>query len=139
MSDQGNSRSISIGGNVTGASIVSGDNNRVTTTVTQVQPPPAREVDVAAEISGLRDVMSRMAVAEPDRLKWALVDANEEAAKPEPDKGKVAGALERAVTMSQGAADFAENADKIKERLVRIAGWLGPLAKGALALLGLSL
>lgn len=139
MSDQGNrsgNRSVSIGGNVTGASIVTGDRNRVTTTLTQVQPPLAEEVDVVAEIAALRGLVEKMAVTE--RGKRALADASDAAAEPKPDKAEVAGALERAVKASKEAADFTENADKIKERVVRIAGWVGPLANGALALLGLT-
>ncbi|MGI4954573.1 MAG: hypothetical protein ACRYGM_22435 [Janthinobacterium lividum] len=53
----------------------------------------------------------------------------------QPDKAEVANALERAVKASKEAADFTENADKIKERVVRIAGWVGPAASAALALL----
>ncbi len=136
VSGQGNSRSNSVGGNVTGAILVAGDDND--TKLTQVQPPPAQDVDVAAEIAGLRSLLEKLAVPERDKLGRALDDARDEVAKPVPDKEDVASALKRAVTVSKEAADFADNADKIKERVVRIAEWVGPLAKGALALLGLT-
>ena len=137
MSDHGNNRTGSAGGGVHNSNFVVGDGNEVT--LTQVQPPAAQEVDVVAEIAGLRALMEGLAVPERGKLERALEDAGEEAAKAKPDKEDMAGALKRAVKASKGAADFAENADKIGERVVRIAGWLGPLANGALALLGLTL
>lgn len=104
--------------------------------MTRVQPPPAQQVDVAAEIAGLRALMERLDTPERGKMGRAMQDASEEAAKPSPDRKEVANALERAVKVSKEAADFADNADKIKERVVRIAGWVGPAANAALAWFG---
>lgn len=135
---QGN-RSVNIWGGVDGAVVNAGDGNQITMRVTHVLPPPAQEVDVAAEIAGLRALMEGLDTPERGMMGRAMEDAGEQAARPSPDKKKVADALERAVAVSKGAADFAGNAVAIEERVVRIAGWLGPLAKGALALLGLAM
>lgn len=101
MSDQGNNSSVSIGGNVTGASVVTGDCNRVTT-LTQVQPPAAAEVDVVAEITALRGVVEKMAVT--DRGKRALADASDAAAEPagQGGGGKRAGARGEGVQGGSG-------------------------------------
>jgi hypothetical protein len=129
-------RSISVGGNVTGGIILTGDHN--TASLTYTQPPPADSVDVAAEVAALRALMEKLAAPESRKLGRALDDASEEATRPEPDKAELAGALERAVKASKGASDFVQNATEITERVVRLAGWIGPLANGALALLGLT-
>ena len=129
-------RSVNVSGGVHGGVVNAGDDTEIAVTVTRGQPPAGPEVDVAAEIAGLRALLEGLDTPERGRLGRAMEDAGEEAAKPSPDRQEVADALERAVKASKGAADFADNADRIRERVARIAGWLGPLAKGALALLG---
>jgi hypothetical protein len=57
MSGGGNNRSFTAQ-DITGSSIVLGDYNKVATTLEQVTLPPADEVDVKAELAGLRDALA---------------------------------------------------------------------------------
>lgn len=75
---QGGTRSISIGGNVTGAAITAGDNNTVSIAFSQQTLPPPDQVDARAEFQALREV----ATPERAKLDRALDDAADELAKP---------------------------------------------------------
>lgn len=136
MTQPANDRSIQIGGNATG-SLVTGDHNQVATTLTQVIPPPPEQVDIAAELAALRTLIDRLSLPNRDKALRALDDAKDEVANA--DKPETANALERAVKVAKTASDFATNVNDIETKVVRIAGWLGPAAKGLLALLGLTL
>jgi hypothetical protein len=132
------SRNTHVGGSITGSSIVSGDHSHATTTFTQVRPPEAASVDVAAELASLRALVEALRTPDRRRYENALEEAQEDSAKPEPDKAEIAGALERAVKIAKAAPGFLERANAIQDSVVKLAGWLGPAAKGVLALLGLS-
>jgi hypothetical protein len=117
---------------------VTGDRNIVSTTM-KPPPPPADQVDVKAELAALREALAELKKV-PDRgkLDRAVEDAADEAAKPEPDKEEVGGALERAVKYAKAAEDFGEQAEKLAPRLAALAAWLGPLGHGLLRMAGLS-
>ena len=53
-------RSVSIGGDATGSSIVTGDDNVVTTKYEQVTLPAAESVDISAELTALREVLEKL-------------------------------------------------------------------------------
>jgi hypothetical protein len=138
MSGGGNNRSVTAR-DITGSSIVTGRHNTVTTTMKQVPLPPADQVDVKAELAALREALAALQKV-PDRgkLDRAIEDAADEAAKPEPDKEEVGGALERAVKYAKAADDFGDQAEKLLPRLAALASWLGPVGHHLLALAGIS-
>ena len=134
----GSNRSVTAR-DITGSSVVTGDHNTVATTMKQVPLPPADQVDVKAELAALREALAALQKV-PDRgkLDRAIEDAADEAAKPEPDKEEVGGALERVVKYAKAAGDFTDNAGKLLPPLTALASWLGPVGHGLLSLLGLS-
>ncbi len=68
----------------------------------------------------------------------ALLDAEEEAAKPEPDKDEIGGAIERVVKYARGASEFAEQVEKLAPRLAAVASWLGSNWIKILAMAGIA-
>ena len=74
-----------------------------------------------------------------EKLARALADVDEEYALDNPDKSNMSNALERALKIAAQADGFVEKADQIRERVTKIAGWLGPYAAPVLAAVGLSL
>ncbi len=69
-------------------------------------------------------------------LNNAIEDAAEEAAKTEPDKGKISQALERVAECTKAADDFGEHAEKLVPRLLALAAWLGRVGHHLLSLVG---
>jgi hypothetical protein len=137
MTPSGDNRSVHAGGDITGASVVTGDHNTVTTTA-HVRLPPTSTVDPKAELSALRDLLASLNVPERGRLDRALQDAEEEAAKPDPDKGEVADAVQRVLKAAKGANAFAEQIEKLAPRVAALAAWVGPAGHALLSLVGLS-
>jgi hypothetical protein len=138
MSGNGGNRSVTAR-DITGSSIVTGDRNTVTTTMQQVPLPPADQVDVRAELAGLRQALAGLKNV-PDRgeLDRALEDAADEVGKPGPDKEELGGALERVARYAKTADDFAEHAEKLAPPLMALASWLGAAGHHLLAVLGIS-
>ena len=134
----GSNRSVTAR-DITGASIVTGDHNTVTTTMKHAPLPPADQVDVKAALMALREALAELKKV-PDRgkLDRAIEDAADEAAKPEPDKEEVGDALERAVKYAKAAEDFGEHAEKLLPRLAALASWLGPVGHSLLSMVGLA-
>lgn len=139
MSERGDNRSVTAG-NITGSSVVTGNQNTVTTTMRQVAAPPAETVDVKAEVAALRELLAQMQNV-PDRGKVdrAMQDAVEESAKPQPDKAEVGGAVERAIKYATSADDFGEHVEKLLPRLTAIASWVGAAGRAMLALVGVTI
>jgi hypothetical protein len=139
MSGSSDNRSVTAR-DITGSSVVTGDQNIVTTTMKQVAAPPADEVDVKAELAALRDLLAELNnVPDRGRLDRAMQDAVEETAKPESDKAEVGNALERVTRCAKAASDFTENAEKIVPRLVALGSWLGPAGRALLNTLGVTI
>lgn len=137
MTASGDNRSVHAGGNIANSSVVTGDHNTVTTT-THVTLPPASTVDPKAELSALRDLLAGLQVPERGKLDRAFQDAEEEAAKPNPDKGEVADAVQRALKAAKGANSFADQIEKLAPRVKALAAWAGPAGHALLSLVGLS-
>ena len=95
-------RSISVGGDMIGSSAVTGDQNVVRTRY-QASLPPAASVDIQAEVSTLRQLLAALGSPEQAKLERALADAEEEAAKPRPDRDEVGGALGSGLNHNQKA------------------------------------
>ena len=130
-------RSVVIGRDITGSSIVTGDHNTVTTTA-RITLPPASWVDPKVELSALRDLLAALEVPERGRLDRAFEDAEEEAAKSDPDKGEVADAVQRVLKAAKGANVFADQIEKLAPRVAALAAWAGPAGHTLLSYLGLS-
>lgn len=132
-------RSVHVGGNVTGSSVVTGDNNSVFTRYEAVQLPPPESVDIKAELAALREQLA--ALQGPDHVKAlrAMDDAEDEAKKPSPDKGEIGGALERALTYAKKADNFSSRVEKIAPRLEAACSWLGENWHNLLAVAGITL
>jgi hypothetical protein len=136
MSGSGDNRSVTAR-DITGSSVVTGDNNTVTTRMKQAAAPPTEKVDAKAELAALRELLAQLKnVPDRGRLDRAMQDAAEETAKPEPDKEWVGNALERVAKSAKAASDFSENAEKIVPRLVALGSWLGPAGRAVLNALG---
>lgn len=118
-------RSVSIGRDATGNSIVTGDGNTVTTTVMQSSLPPPESVDIRAELAALRAILEALDPPEPQRMQRGLDDAADEAAKPDPDKDEIGGSLDRALRFAQKADSFADKLAELKPRLEAACSWLG--------------
>ena len=139
MSGSGDNRSVTAR-DITGSSVVTGDNNTVTTTMRQVAAPSADKVDAKAELAALKELLAQLKnVPDRGRLDRAMQDAVEETAKPQPDKAEVGNALERVAKCTKAAGDFAENAEKIVPRLVALGSWLGPAGRVVLNALGVAI
>ena len=139
MSGSGDNRSVTAR-DITGSSVVTGDNNTVTTTLRQVATPPADKVDAKAELAALQELLAQLKnVPDRGRLDRAMQDAVEETAKPAPDKAEVGNALERVAKCAKAADDFTENAEKIVPRLVALGSWLGPAGRAVLNALGVAI
>ena len=139
MSGSGDNRSVTAR-DITGSSIVTGNQNTVTTTMRQVAAPPADKVDVKAELAALKELLAQLTnVPDRGRLDRAMQDAVEETAKPQPDKAEVGNALERVAKCAKAAGDFTKNAEKIVPRLVALGSWLGPAGRAVLNALGIAI
>jgi hypothetical protein len=134
MTSSGDNRSINVGSSVKNSSLLTGDH----ATVTHVTLPPPSTVDPKAQLAALRDLLAGLNVPERRRLDNALQEADDELAKPDPDKDEVAGAVGRVLKAAKGANTFAEQLEKLAPRVAAIASWAGPAGRALLSLVGLS-
>jgi hypothetical protein len=137
MANSGGDRSVKAR-DIIGSAVVTGPNNRVEMRGVKVTLPPAESVRPERELAELRALLIAMQVPERGRLDRALQDAEEEAAKPAPDKEEVGGALERVVKCAKGAAEFSEQVEKLAPKLAALAAWLGPVGHKLLVAAGLT-
>jgi hypothetical protein len=136
MSDNGSNRSVTAR-DITGSSIVTGNQNTVSTTMTQVALPPSDKVDLKVELAALQELLAELKnVPDRGKLDRAMLDATEEAAKAQPEKAEIGGAVERAVKYAKSADDFGGHVEKLLPRLAAIASWAGAAGRGLLALAG---
>jgi hypothetical protein len=138
MSDESN-RGVSIGGNVTGSAIVTGDHNVTSLQFTQTTLPPAETIDVQAEFAALRQILTGLQAADQKKIDRALEDAADEITKPEPDRDEIGQALDRALTYATKAESFAATAGKLQTHITNTVSWLGDNWHKLLALVGLTL
>ena len=132
-------RSVSIGGNATGAVIVTGDQNVVTAKIKLVTLPPPETVNIAAEIQALREVLAGLDAPDARKIRNAFEDLDEELAKPKPDKDEVGQALQRALGYAEKVAGFADKVEALAPRVVNAVSWLGKNWHKLLAAVGLAI
>ena len=131
-------RSVSIGRDATGSSIVTGDDNVVTTNYQQVTLPPAESVNISAELSALREVLEKLDSPDGTKIANALTDAQDELTKPEPDKDEVGKALQRALEYAGKAEKFFDVSEKLAPHVKNVAAWLGQNWYKILGVVGLA-
>ncbi len=138
MNDQ--NRSISIGGNVTGAAIVAGDHNRVSVTYEKTELPPAASVDIAAEVAALKQLLAdlQMPAKEKRKMDNAIEDAELEAKEKKPEKAEIGASVERALKYAEKAGTLAAAIDKLKPHVKNLSAWLGQNYDKLLAMVGLA-
>lgn len=132
-------RNVDIGGNMIGGAAVTGDNNVVDVRYRKVTLPSADRIDIRAELAALKDLLLGLNTEDRRKIANALAEAESDAAKPQPDKNEIGGALERALGYAGKAADFGEKAGKIATHVQNAVGWLGDHWHKLLPLVGLAL
>lgn len=118
-------RSVSIGGNVTGSAIVTGDSNTVSVHYQQANLPLPNSVDMGAELQALRKALATLQTPDRRKIDNALDEAEEEANKPQPDKDEIGKAMERALSYAQKAEGFSGALETIAPRVEKATAWLG--------------
>jgi len=130
--------SVSVGGNVTGSAIQTGDHN-----IASIQFQPAalsqpETVDMSAILEELQTILMQLDAPDPRKIANAVEDAKEELKKPQPDKDEVGQALDRAITYAQKANGFAEAIAKLRPHVEKAASWLGENWYKLLPIVGLT-
>lgn len=118
-------RSVSVGGNVTGSAIQTGDRNTASVQFQQAALPTPASVDIQAELSALRDALAKLETLDRRKIDNAFADAEEELKKPKPDKDEVGKALERALDYAKKAEGFSGAIEKLKPHVTKASAWLG--------------
>ena len=116
-------RSVYIGGNADNNTIVVGDNNQ--THVQKITLPNAADVDMKATLDALRQALAGLDSPDIKKINNALSDAEDELAKPEPDKDEIGTALDRALGYAEKTQDFVSAIDKLVPYVKNSAAWLG--------------
>lgn len=88
-------------------------------------------------IADLRAALESLPLTVADRREAdeALSDASAEAVSAEPNKGKVAARVERALDIVERAGDLAGAGAKLAAPVATLAGWLGPAGAALLKLI----
>jgi hypothetical protein len=135
----GQNRSVSIGGNVTGGAIITGDSSNANINFQQVSLPAPATVNIEAEINALREIMVKLETTDRRKIDNAFADAQEELNKPQPDKDEVGDALNRALKYANKAEGFASTMAKLQPHLTKITAWLGANWHELLNIVGLTI
>lgn len=138
MSSNGDNRSVTAR-DITGSSVVTGDNNLVSTRMQQITLPSPDTVDVKAELAALRELVSKLSLQDRGKLNRALEDATDETNKADPDKEEVAGAVGRIVKYAKAADDFSQHASNLLPHIAALGAWLGPYGHALLTAAGIAI
>jgi hypothetical protein len=131
-------RSVHAGRDIVGSAIATGDGSTATVRFTQVALPPPESVDIAKEIAAIRAALGALQGEHASRIGNALAEAEEEAARPAPDRDEIGKALGRALDYAQKSAGFAEQVAKLAPHVTNAAAWLGASWHRLLAVVGLA-
>ncbi|ARV62733.1 CHAT domain-containing protein [Nostocales cyanobacterium HT-58-2] len=135
----GQNRSVSIGGNVTGSAIQTGDSNVANIQFQPVSLPAPESVDIQAELNALCEALAKLESPDRRKIENAFADAEEEVNKPKPDKDEVGKALDRALDYAKKAEGFASVVEKLKPHLTKTTAWLGENWHKLLGIVGLGI
>ena len=134
----GQNRSVSIGGNVTGSAIQTGDRNVANLQFQPISLPAPESVDIRAEFDALHEILAKLETSDRRKIDNAFADAQEEVNKPQPDKNEVGKALDRALDYAKKAEGFACVVEKLKPHLIKATAWLGENRHKLLSTVGLT-
>ena len=87
--------------------------------------PPPTDIDLGRELAALRELLAALETPDAGKMERALLDAEEEAAKAEPEKNEIRDALERGSKYAKAADNFSEHAEKIAHRMAALMAWAG--------------
>jgi hypothetical protein len=82
-------RSVSVGRDVTGSVIQTGDGNTASVTFQQAALPQPESVDMTAVLTALENILSQIESPDRRKIENAVDDAKEELKKPDPNKDEV--------------------------------------------------
>jgi hypothetical protein len=125
MAEKSGNGNISIGGNVHGSAIVTGNNNKTAVRYTETQKPDPSSVDLASELAAIREILAGLKAPDQRKIDRALEDVTEEAQKAEPDPDEVGDALQRALKYAQHAGTFSQIVGKLEPHVLVVSAWLG--------------
>ncbi len=135
----GQNRSVSIGGNVTGSAIQTGDKNTANINFQPVSLPAPASVNIQAELNALSEIVAKLESSDRRKIDNAFEDAQEELNKPQPDKDEVGQALDRALKYATKAEGFASAIAKLQPHLAKTTAWLGDNWHKLLSLVNLTI
>lgn len=137
MVSAGDDRSVKAGGDIVGSQIITGDHNVAVMKGIKVTRPDPANVAIAEEVAAMKAVLATLGAPDQGKIDRAMADAEEEAAKAEPDKDEIGAAIERAVKYAKGAEALSSHAEKIAPRLAAVVTWLGTKWQSIGAMVGL--
>jgi ABC-type transporter Mla subunit MlaD len=132
-------RNVTIGGNVSGSAVVTGDQNTTEVRYQRAVLPPAASVDIRAEIGTLAQLLAGLNTGQRQKIANALSEAADDAGRVHPDKDEIGKSLERALDYASKAADFSDKSEQIVTHVQRVVAWLGDNWHKLLPLVGLTL
>src|SRR5262249_15309851 len=124
-SQHSNDHSVHIGGNASDNVIQTGDRDLAFVHAQRATLQPSEHVDMRAELVALREVLTRLESPDRRKIANALSDAEDELAKPQPDKNEVGKALERTLDYAKKAEGFAKAITTLQPHVTNAAAWLG--------------
>ncbi|BAZ08741.1 hypothetical protein NIES4071_05470 [Calothrix sp. NIES-4071] len=117
-------RSISIGGNVTGSAIQTGNKSTAKINFQQGSLPAPESVNIQAEISAVYNIIAQLETPDRRKINNAFEDVEEELSKTQPDKEEAGMSLKRALDYAKKAEGFAEVVALLQPHLNKISAWL---------------
>jgi hypothetical protein len=118
-------RSVRVGRDAIGSSIITGDKNKASVHYERITLPPPNTVNIQQQVANLRESLAVLKSADSTKIQNALSDAESELKKPKPDKSEIGGAIERVLKYAKEAVGFGELIEKLKPQIVDITAWLG--------------
>lgn len=135
----GQNRSVSVGNNVTGGAIITGDTSTANINFQQVSLPAPANINIEAEINALREILALLETPDRRKIDNAFADAQEELNKAQPDRDEVGDGLNRALKYAKKAEGFASAIAKLQPHLTKITAWLGANWHELLNMVGLTI
>lgn len=117
-------RSISIGGNVTGGAVQTGDKNTAMINFQQGSLSAPESVNIRVEISAVYNIIAQLETPDRRKINNAFEDVEEELSKTQPDKEELGMSLKRALDYAKKAEGFAEVVALLQPHLNKISAWL---------------
>lgn len=130
-------RSVFIGRDAQGNIIQTGDHGTASLHYQRAELPPPEAVDIRAVLAALRTALAGLETPDRRKIDNALGEAEEEAAKPAPDKAEIGKALDRALDYAKKAEGFVKVLDAVKPHVTAAVAWLGSQWHSILPAIGL--